>query len=218
MGATSPDNIYMLDKSGSASLVQESQTQGATIQAAFNKRQRYDFVWPTSAERGVQTGMAQGSRGYQVDTKSEYLFDGGNWRLAIPHAEYTATKTIPNAGSASTAVGTFSQDSSHTTDTGFSTATSDGTITLANPGLYSFSANVDFGTPTITARFFVELTTSSGSIYLARAVGNSDTFISVALPNLFLEVSNFQITLGAYQASGSSRSGVASRLRVTRLG
>lgn len=218
MPATTPDDIYMLDKSGSASLVQESQTQAATIQAAFNKRQRFDYVWPTSVEQAAQTGMVQGSRGYQVDTKSEYLFDNGSWRLSIPHAEYTASKTIPNAGASSTNVGNFAVDSAHTTDAQFTTPTSDGTITLANPGLYAFSANVDFGTPTITARFFIEFTTSSGTIYLARAVGNSDTFLSIALPNLFLEVSNFQISLAAYQASGSSRTGVASRLRVTRLG
>lgn len=216
MGATEGDGIYMLDKSGSASLVQESQTQAATIQAAFDKRQRFDYVWDTSTERTAQTGMVQGSRGYQVDIRSEYLFDNGGWRLAIPHAEYTATKTIPNAGASSTTVGNFTMDSNHTTDTQFTTATSDGTITLANPGLYAFSANVDFNTPTITARFFIELT--NGSIILARAVGNSDTILSIALPNLFLEVSSFPISLGAYQASGSSRASVTSRLRVTRLG
>lgn len=212
---TSPDSIVQWTNSDPASLVAESEAQAASIQAALLKRMRFDFVWADATERAAQTGMVQGSRGYQIDSRSEYLYDNSTWRLAIPHAEFTASKSVASGGSDSTLVGTFSLVGASTSDSTFAVPNGDGTIRLVNPGLYSFSANLDFQTPTMTTRTFAEFRT--GGIFLSRESIINESLASPVLPNLWIESSNFDISVRAYQASGGSRT-VDTRLRVTRLG
>lgn len=79
--ATSPDSIVKWTLNDPVSLTQESQAQGDSIQAAFNKRQRYDFVWANDAARTAQTGMVEGSRGYQIDTRIEWVYLSSAWKV-----------------------------------------------------------------------------------------------------------------------------------------
>jgi hypothetical protein len=132
---TTPDGIVKWTQTDAASIIDESQDQGDSIQAAFDKRQRYDYVWPTATERGSQTGMTQGSRGYQVDTKSEWIYDSSNWRLAASYFEGTAS-TGALATASAIGVGTITTNSSNTTDTSFVNLAGSQTI-LVNPGIYS---------------------------------------------------------------------------------
>lgn len=78
---TSPDNIVKWTNADSGSLIQASQTQGDSVQAALSKRERYEFVWANDAERTAQTGMAEGSRGYQIDSRTDYLYRTSSWRV-----------------------------------------------------------------------------------------------------------------------------------------
>lgn len=79
--ATTPDNITKWTISDGASLVQMSQAMGDSIQVALDKRQRYEFVWQDAADRDAQTDMVEGSKGYQIDTETDWIYDGANWRL-----------------------------------------------------------------------------------------------------------------------------------------
>lgn len=90
--ATTPDGIAQWEKSDPASLIQESSTQAASIQAAFNKRQRYHYVWADSTERDAEVGMVDGSTGYQLDTRSDYVWSGTAWNPWMVSAQtFTAT-------------------------------------------------------------------------------------------------------------------------------
>lgn len=135
MQLTSPDNIVKWTGSDPGSIVQESQSQGDSIQAALNKRERFDYVWPTSAERVAETGMVQGSRGYQVDVKSEWIYDNSNWRLST---SYIVANGSTGAIATATAAGTWNWtvDSSISTDTNF-VAFNPTNFVIALPGVYS---------------------------------------------------------------------------------
>jgi hypothetical protein len=52
----------------------------ASMQAALAIRSRYDFVWTNVGDRNAQTGMVDGSRGYQIDTGYDYKYNGTSWR------------------------------------------------------------------------------------------------------------------------------------------
>lgn len=80
MPVTSPDNIFFPDVSSPASEITNLSTMAASIQTALGFRTRFDFVWPTITERTAQTGMVDGSRGYQIDTGFDYKYNGTVWR------------------------------------------------------------------------------------------------------------------------------------------
>lgn len=132
---TSPDNIVAWDQSDPASIAQESQSQATSIQNALLKRMRFDFVWDDTAERNAQTGMEQGSRGYQIDTRTEYLYDSGTWRLGAAFIRGTSSTGSINTGVAAF-IGTPTLDATATTDTTLGTFGASN-ITLAQPGIYS---------------------------------------------------------------------------------
>lgn len=80
---TSPDNIVYWTTApiDPASLVAESAAQATSIQNALLTRQGQYYRWTNAAARTAQTGMVYGSKGFQVDTGAEYLYDGANWKL-----------------------------------------------------------------------------------------------------------------------------------------
>lgn len=80
MPTTSPDNIFFPDVSSPASEITNLSTMAASIQTALGFRTRFDFVWPSITERTAQTGMVDGSRGYQIDTGFDYRYNGTLWR------------------------------------------------------------------------------------------------------------------------------------------
>lgn len=78
---TSPDNIAKWTLQDPGSFVQASQTQGDSVQAALAKRQRFTYVWANDSERTSQTGMVEGSLGYQIDTQVDWIYRNSNWRV-----------------------------------------------------------------------------------------------------------------------------------------
>lgn len=214
--ATSPDGIALWTNSDPVSLVQESQTQGATIQAALNKRERYDFVWAISSERTSQTGMVQGNRGYQIDTKSEYIYDNSAWRLNTPHAEFTASKSIPTASQVG--IGTLSIDSPASTSSTFVTAIADGQIRIVEPGIYGITISVDWGTAA-SGDTRVDISTvpppsESGTI-VRGFISSTVRFVSASVPNKRITAANTDIYFHIVQTIGANKT-ANSRVYVTR--
>ncbi len=201
-----------------ASLVQMSQAMGDSIETAFSKRERYDYVWANNAERIAQTGMVQGSRGYQSDTKSEYLYDNSNWRLAASYAEYTcAVQSTANA--VYTGVGSWSIVSANTTDSTF-VSVSTNVVTFVNPGIYSMSMITGIGTSGTNGLTTISLTTTPGTAAGDRlSVGAHVVNISdVSLSLYRVPTANFPLYLYSYQNSGSAQNVVYGTLRVGRIG
>lgn len=220
---TSPDNIAKWTLQDPGSFVQASQTQGDSVQAALSKRERYDFVWGNDSERIDQTGMMQGSRGYQIDTKSEYIYDNSNWRLALSHAEFTAQKNIDPSGSPQL-LGVFSIDAAFSTNSSFAIPGTDGIIVLVEPGIYAVSTVTymrntgDTAYAPATARTFLNLGFAPISADLQRvSIVVGEDRGSIASPNVRSTFANQNLYFEAFQNTG----GVAllkTRARITRLG
>lgn len=137
MGTTAPDGIFFPDTTTAWATTSDFSVVASSVQTALNSRQRYDYVWANSSARSAQTGMTQGSRGYQTDTLTEYIYDASTWRPAIPYAEYSS----PNAALASTSYTNFSAISINSgTSTSTTFATSSGSvITCTQAGIYLIS-------------------------------------------------------------------------------
>lgn len=210
---TSPDNITKWTISDPVSIRLASQALGDSVQAALDNRQRYDFVWADSTERSAQTGMIIGSRGYQLDTKTDYRYDGTNWRLATPHVEFTASQSIPNE--TVSLVGTLTQDSSKTTDATFVVSTSSGRLTLVDPGLY-----LVWSTSTKTSGVFGSRTFSQmrdGTDILQRInASDGETISSVSVPGYYSTAPNSYLYLEFFQNTGGAAS-MNTRIQVTRI-
>lgn len=180
MPTTTPDNIWYTQPGDLYSAEAISAQEASSVQAALGKRERYDFMWATDTEQQNQTGATQGSRGYRTDTRTEYIFDQGAWRLFTPYAEMTFSGTsVPN--SSYTDCGALSFKSSTTTSTNF-VSPHDGYIIFAQPGIYSIQARweVDSGSITMANNSFTTFTTTSSTspaIVIAPFVGN----ISIAV-------------------------------------
>lgn len=213
---TNPDAIAKWTSGDPTSIVQESQTQGDSIQAALNNRERYDFVWANSSERTAQTGMVQGSRGYQVDTKSEYIYDNSAWRLSTPHIEFTASKSIPNANPVG--IGTLSIDTPASTSTTFVTAVADGQIRIVEPGIYGITVSVDW-VSAATGDTRVDISTvappSDGGTIVRGFISSTIRFVSASVPNKRITAANTDIYFHIVQTSGANKTG-NSRVYVTR--
>lgn len=217
---TSPDNIAKWTVQDPTSLVQESQTQGDSIQAAFNKRQRFDYVWPTAAERTAQTGMVQSSRGYQVDTKTEYLYDNSQWRLAVPYAEFSfAAKSIPN--NVYTQISAGAIDTPKSTSTTFVTLSgADGVFTLVDPGVYGFSIYAEESTGgAITGQSHAVVSTTAAGLgtQYTRGYFTGGQSAMVAMPFLYTSSSNTTLYISVFQNTGAAKS-IQARLRIGRFG
>lgn len=216
---TTPDGITKWTMDDPVSIVQQSQTQGDSVQAALDKRQRYDFVWADSTERTAQTGMVQGSRGYQFDNKSEYLFDNSNWRLTPSHAEFTASKQIPNG--VGVTIGAFSIESTSSTNSTFIVPAGDGILTFVDPGVYAISTmsfvrnTADTTFLPVTGRAFVEIYTVTNTVQ-RMSINVGEDRGSVALPNLRVTVANQDIYFGVYQTTGGNAL-VKTTARITRI-
>ena len=217
VNVTSPDNIPMWQLADAASLTQESQTQGAAIQVALNKRQRYDFVWPTSTERTAQTGMAQGSRGYQVDTKTEYLYDNSAWRLATSYIEFNngssgSPQSYPNG--VLTAPSPLTVNMTLSTDTTFVTTTS-GNITFINPGIYALSWTISAQASTGT-NSYAAVYDSAGLTNFITLNGFTQGATTVALPFYRITAANTTLYPRINNLSGGAVN-MFSFLRVGRI-
>lgn len=137
MTEVTANGIVKWTRKDPASIVQASQAQGDSIDAQLALRERYDFVWASQAERTAQTGMTQGSRGYQVDVKAEYIYDNSLWRLAFGYYEGTSTSGTTTTATASY-ITSFTESSS-TTDSNMVIGNTGGAtaVTFLQVGLYS---------------------------------------------------------------------------------
>ncbi len=198
------------------SLVQESQTQGDSIEAAFAKRERFDYNWANTAERTAQTGMIQGSRGYQFDTKTEYLYDNSNWRLSTAYSEW-------NHGPQAFASGTEVQASAITinntlsTDTTFVTSPGAGIINLVNPGIYAISWTVTLNSGAPGTQGYASVAYGpAGANIISLAAFALTGGVTVAIPFLRTTAANTTANLRLYQNSGASTT-ASSILRIGRI-
>lgn len=211
---TSPDNINKWTNGDPTSLVQMSQSMGDSIQTAFNKRQRYTYVWPTSAERTAQTGMVQGSLGYQVDTKSDYIYDASAWRLQLSHIEFTSTGNTADGGPYG--IGTFTMDATNTTDSSMATALGNGTITVLRPGIYAISSLTLFGTAA-TGRTFIDLAVPNPTLYQRVSIVVGEDAGALSMPNARIVAANTIIGFTAFKTTGTTIA-PTNRVRITRMG
>jgi len=114
-----------------------SATEASNLDTFFANRERFDYVWVNASERGAQTGMAQGSRGYQTDSKSEYVYDSNAWRLQLSYAEFTATASTPSG--TLTFSGNLTLDGSKSTNSTFVVPAGNGILKIVDPGIYAIS-------------------------------------------------------------------------------
>lgn len=218
--ATSPDGIALWTNADPVSLVQESQTQGATIQAALNKRERYDFVWANSSERTSQTGMVQGSRGYQIDTKSEYIYDNSAWRLALPYAEFTmAAKIIPTAVYTTMSPLVY-QSAPSTSATMITASPTSGAFVIVDPGVYGFSIYAqEAGGAAITGQSHIVVadTVTGTNTQYTRGYFTGGQSAMAPMPFFRTTTANTTIYILAYQDTGSNKN-INGTLRIGRFG
>ncbi len=216
---TTPDNISRWTAADPSSIVQESNTQGDSIQLALLKRMRYTYVWANSAARTAQTGMTQGSLGYQVDTKTEYIYDNSTWRLALSYGEYerSSAQSIPNT--TETTLTSVTIDAANTTDTVFATVNSGtGVITLVNPGIYSLSLTVGMSGGLGATSYAALRPDNTGTLPPLSLSGFNASASTVALPFLRTTITNYTIYPRMYQSSGGASNTAYTILRIGRLG
>lgn len=221
MANTSPDDIWYPTTPDAYDYVSNLSQLASSVQDALNSRQRHDYVWANQAARVAQTGAVQGDRGYQTDTKTEYIFDNNTWRLALPHVEYTASQSIPSAGGAPTLAGVFTMDTSKTTSSTFTSASGSGGIIINSPGLYAISTLTFLGSSlATTGRSFIDLAgTSSGDTQLLMrvSINESEGYGAISLPNYRTTASNTAIYFRVYQTSTSGARTATTRVRITRI-
>jgi hypothetical protein len=219
---TIPDDISRWEKGDPASLIQVSQAIGDATQAALNKRQRFDFVWADDAERLAESFMVQGSRGFQLDTESDYIYLDSEWRLYSGHAEWTFSEVVPTNNV--TPFGTLAfdaNDSTSSTLTSTSTIPETGQLKISYPGIYGVSVILETG-GAISNRAFVEVSheydDDIGDAIIARtSILSGEDKGGLAVPNLWITHRDHPLFFRAYHNTGSSHT-FTGRIRVTRIG
>lgn len=226
MGSIPLDNgesVYIHDGTGSADPVAISALEGSSVANLMKNRERFDYTWADAAERAAQTGMIQGSRGYQEDSKSEYIYDNSAWRLGLAYAEYTSV-TTGVANSVVTSLGSFTLDASASTDSTMATPGGTGVIRIANPGIYSISSlcalKVGAGAnDPATSRTFIDVALSGSIDPLQRmSCQTGEDRVSLSLPTYRVAVANTDLLFQIFKnTSGSAGTYVDTRVRIGRL-
>ena len=218
MGSIPLDNgesVYIHDGTGSADPVAISAAEGSSVADLMKNRERFDYTWADSTERTEQTGMVQGSRGYQEDTKSEYLYDNSAWRLALPYAEFNASKSLADTPGGANPVGVFSIDSTQSNDSTFAVPGGDGEITLTQPGIYAVSCLTNMG-GTATSRSFMQV--DLGGVALQRlSIVVGEDYGSVSVPNCRTVSTGVIMRILLFKQTGATAT-VITRLRIARMG
>lgn len=187
----------------------------SSVQTALSKRQRFSYVWANDAARTAQTGMTEGSTAYQIDTKTEYQYENGVWRLATPHVEMTASASVPVASP--TLAGTFTIDNARTSAPTMATPFSNGVINVSLPGIYAVSTRTLL-TAAATNRTFIEGFDDTAGLGLSRvSIGVGEDEGTLSVPNAYIIVANTKLRFNIFQQTGATRI-VSTRLRITRIG
>lgn len=220
MPVTSPDSIYFSDTTTTMDPNAISAAQATSVQAALALRQRFEFVWANAAARTSQAGMAAGSTGYQIDTRSEYIYESSIWRLKTPHAEYTiAPVSVPN--NTFTLQGALTLVAAASTSSTFAVPNGNSSFRIVDPGIYAISVLVYMGA-NYTQLMFIELSTTSTSSPANRVmrgdmVPSEDSFY-LSMPNLYVATANTNYYFLMYQLTGGTITPSSIKFRVTRIG
>lgn len=191
MPVTSGDNIFFPDNSSPLATASDFSTMASSVQNAFNFRERFNFTWANSSERTSQLGMVQGSTGYQVDTRSEYVYDLGAWRILLPYAEFNGPATTLTT-SAYTASNPITIDTSRSTSTTFASASTN-IVTVTDPGIYALSVYGICSVSTTSSFLLITINSSTSfanQILRAYFTGNdvangSRTYMQIAAGGTF---------------------------------
>lgn len=215
MPTTSPDNIFYEDGATGYSDATNASMQATSIQSALNFRQQYNFVWANAAARTAQTGMVQSSTGYQLDTKTPYIYDNSAWRLQIQYAEYVqASQTLANNSQVGPT--TLTINSGTSTDTTFTSAAS-GSVTFVNPGIYAISWNVNASAATGTNGYCgIYATSAHLPADIISLNGFTQGSTTVVVPFYRITAANTTLWFFMYQNSGSSLA-TTGTIRIGRL-
>ena len=216
MGSIPLDNgesVYTHDGTGDADPIAISAAEGSNLAALMRNRERFDYTWANSTERGAQTGMVQGSRGYQEDTKTEYLYDSSAWRLATPYAEFSGSNISMGAGIYE-AGNAWTVDATRSTDTTFVTV-SGNAFNFVRPGVYMMSATAELSA--VGSNAFQDWTTD-GIAPPTQFIAINGFFGGVSTVQSLYRISaaNTPIYLWAYNNISGTLSG--RRTRIVRLG
>lgn len=225
---TSPDNIpYPNDPTTDVvnDLSNWFEDQALAVQSAFLKRQQGTYVWTDDAGRLAQTGMKQGDEGYILATKTSFVFDGGTWRLATPHAEFTAVLTASTPNNTLYNLGVFTLDAANSTSTTMAVAGASGIIKITDPGLYSIST-VTFNRNTAntsyvaaTGRTFLDLSFVPSEADIQRvSINVGEDRGSVSSGNVRVLNPDTNLYFQAYRVVGDTTAHTRSRVRITRIG
>lgn len=217
MGSIPLDNgesVYIHDGTGSADPVAISAAEGSNLANLMKNRERFDYTWANSVERTTQTGMVQGSRGYQEDIKTEYIYDNSDWRLALPWSEFTASKSTGDTA-ITTTVGTLSIDSTQSTDANFVTPGASGILTLVQPGVYLISVTLATNAAT-TGRTFIEILYPGSTVYSRSSIVVGEDTGTLTTP-MRTTAANTSFSVNFYKITGGTTT-VATRVRIARLG
>lgn len=216
MGSIPLDNgesVYIHDGTGTADPVAISAAEGSSLANLMRNRERFDYTWADAAERGAQTGMVQGSRAYQEDTKTEYLYDNSQWRLATPYAEFIGADVVIPFG-ALVGHSSWSVDSSRSTDTTFVTVAAN-TFTFVRPGVYMISMTCGFSSAT-AADWFVNWATDVGLTQHLAINGFDSNWSTITFPYR-ISSDNTPLYVGVF-VSGAAATMTNRRVRIVRLG
>lgn len=215
MATTTPDSLYFpvqTDSIGALHTILANMQN--SNQLAFNKRQRTSYAWANAAARDAQTGMAAGSTGYQLDTKTEYIYNGTIWQISTPHAEFVAGgQAVGGATTSTLSVGSLDTTNSTTSTTVVGAGSS---ITIVEPGIYAVSSLNSLSTGVTGRAFLQAVLAGSGNVGRVGVGLNEDT-VSVSIPNLRVPAANTALSFQFYHTNSGTIT-VSSRFRLTRLG
>ncbi|MBD8466802.1 hypothetical protein IFU30_11035 [Plantibacter sp. CFBP 8798] len=223
---TSPDNLpYPLASEPAAPINEDIEDLAVATQLALSFRQRQSFVWVDDDARNAQAGMVQGAEGYVLSTKTQWLYDGGQWLLSLAHAEFTAIRTAATANSNLYNLGVFSLDAPNSTSTSMAIAGADGIIRIANPGLYSISTVTFFRNTANTAyvaatgRAFLDLAFVAAEADIQRvSINVGEDRGSISAGNVRVLAADTPIYFQAFRTVGDTTAHTRTRVRITRIG
>lgn len=135
------------------------------------------------------------------------------WKL--PHAEFTAT-SASTASATLASMGTLSNDATRSNDTTFVTASTN-TLTVANAGLYSISANGTLpSAPSGVCYLRVDTSVGFAETYLNNATSTSRIWGGTFFASIYLPASSV-LTFQFYHTSAAARV-LTTRIAVTAQG
>lgn len=119
------------------------------IHDRLRKRQRYNYDWADSAARIAQTGMEQGSLGYQRNTKTDYIYDNGAWVLQLPYVEFNSGVVGLGDGDYSGLGNLIYGSGGSTSSTAVTTTGGNGIVTVVDPGIYAVTMRTNMSTGSV---------------------------------------------------------------------